>query len=55
MGLSRTDKARRDKMVNFCNAIICIAKSENTSEGDAIKALALDVARFIEALKTEEG
>lgn len=53
--MSKADKAKIDKMINFCNAIICIAKSENTSEGDAIKALALDVARFIEALKTEEG
>lgn len=55
MGLSRTDKARRDKMVNFCYAIICIAKSENTCACDAIKDLALDVANWMEGLGQEEA
>lgn len=54
MGLRKVDEAKRKKMINFCNAIICIAGSESTFEGDAIKELALEVANWIESLEPED-
>lgn len=53
MGEKKRRRHEKEKMINFCNAIICIAKAQNTFEGDAIHALALEVSNWIDDLELE--
>lgn len=48
------DVAKKEKMIRFCDAIFCIAKGAGTFEGDAIKAIVIDVSNWIESLGKEK-